>query len=340
VAYNGRDKFYANNFTTSACMGKGNFAVSTTPPITSISRKEGCAKGAAYLNVWMYIIHAMEKAVSDCYNSVAPGISWDEAVGFYTGSTPLLNPTTNYGVFQFGLAEKYCPLFNTCGSSGDNAKYYKSTVNEKVFSLFDAGNRYMYSNKCDSLQMTKEALVKQLAVPLLQGVMLKLYQSETDKLEKSKAELWAFASSVLPLVNAYSPSVAATLLQNAKITNVAAVPSGRAAVKASLESMYSAMGITCSDVGGVVDVTTKSGYAVGMEPCMDNSVVGYKVSNDVTQHQRLDLDLKAMQTSLGLTPPDFDAAHKMYSKGTVRHETIRLNTTPHHTTSIASLLMS
>ena len=280
---------------------------------------EGCTKGAAYVNIWMYIIHEMEEAVSDCFNSVAPGTSWDGAVAFYTGSTPLLNPTTNYGVFQFGLAEKYCPLFNTCGASGDDTRFYKSTVNDKVFSLFDDGKDYMLSNRCESLQMTKEALVKQFAVPLLQGVMLNLYLTETGGLEKSKANLWSFAKAVLPLVNSYSPSVAATLLQNANIMNIAAVPSGRVAVKASLESMYSAMGITCSDVGGVVDMTTKTGYAVGMEPCMDNSVVGYKVTNDVTQHQRLDLDLKAMQTSLALTPPDFTEAYKVYSKGTTRH---------------------
>lgn len=311
-------------------MGRGNFAPSTSPPITAISRKEGCAKGAAYLNIWMYIIHEMEEAVSDCFNSVAPGTSWDEAVGFYTGSTPLLNPTTNYGVFQFGLAEKYCPLFNTCGASGYNTRYYKSTVNDKVFSLFESGKAYMLSNRCDSLQMTKEALVKQFAVPLLQGVMLNLYLAETGGLEKSKADLWSFASAVLPLVNAYSPSVAATLLENTKIMNVVAVPAGRAAVKASLESMYNAMGITCSDVGGVVDMTTRTGYAVGMEPCMDNSVVGYKVTNDVTQHQRLDLDLIAMQTSLSLTPPDFTEAYKVYSKGT----------TPHHTSRRSSCIMS
>ena len=297
-------------------MGKGNFAPSTSPPITSISRMEGCAKGAAYVNIWMYIIHEMEVAVSDCFNSVAPGTSWDGAVGFYTGSTPLLNPTTNSGVFQFGLAERYCALFNTCGVTGYNTRYYKSTVNEKVFSLFESGRGYMLSNRCESLQMTKEALVKQFAVPLLQGVMLHLHLAETGGLEKSKASLWSFATAVLPLVNAYSPSVAATLLQNANIMNVVAVPSGRMAVKASLESMYNAMGITCSDVGGVVDMTTKTGYAVGMEPCMDNSVVGYKVMNDVTQHQRLDLDLKAMQMSLSLTPPDFAQAYIMYSKGT------------------------
>ena len=239
---------------------------------------EGCAKGAAYVNIWMYIIHEMEEAVSDCFNSVAPGTSWDEAVGFYTGSTPLLNPTTNSGVFQFGLAERYCALFNTCGVTGYNTRYYKSTVNEKVFSLFESGRGYMLSNRCESLQMTKEALVKQFAVPLLQGVMLHLHLAETGGLEKSKASLWSFATAVLPLVNAYSPSVAATLLQNANIMNVVAVPSGRMAVKASLESMYNAMGITCSDVGGVVDMTTKTGYAVGMEPCVDRSVMTHESS--------------------------------------------------------------
>jgi hypothetical protein len=41
-------------------------------------------------------------------------------------------------------------------------------------------------------------------------------------------------------------------------------------VKASLESVYSAIGITCSDVGGFVNTATGTYYS-GMEPCKDDS---------------------------------------------------------------------
>jgi hypothetical protein len=306
---------YADTFTTNACKGLGNFAPIASPPITEISRIEGCKKGAAYLNVWMYVIHEMEEAIDDCKKSVAVSTHWDEAVAFYTGSTTLDNPTVNYGVFQYGLAEKKCPLFNTCGASSDNTKLYKSTVNEKVMSLFATGNSYRTAGRCSNLEMVKEALVKQFTVPIIQGIMQYLYQSTTDGKEKSKSELWSFASAVLPLVNSYSPSVAKTLLDNSLITNVVTVPSGVAAVKASLESVYGAIGITCSDVGGFVNPAVAGTYYSGMEPCSDNGIVGYTTYSAVTQHLRLDLDQNAMQTALGLTPPKFDDAFTAYSKG-------------------------
>ena len=276
VTYYGGDKLYANTFTSNACNGKGDFAPSTSPLVTETSRIEGCKKGAAYLNVWMYVIHEMEAAISDCKNAVTPSTHWDEAVAFYTGSTTLLNPTKNIGFFQYSLAEKKCSLFKTCGVTGGDATLYTSTANQKVFSLFDMGSSYQAAGRCSNLVTVKESLVKQFTVPVIQGIMQYLYQSETaataDLKEKARAELWSFTAAVLPLVNSYSPSVAATLLSNTKITNVDTVPSGRAAVKAALESVYGAIGITCTDVGGFYNSDGKA-YYEGMSPCTDSSTV-------------------------------------------------------------------
>jgi hypothetical protein len=277
VAYYGGEKEYADKFTTSACKGTDNFATKTSPVIGEISRIEGCKKGAAYMNVWMYVIHEMEAAITDCNKGVTASTHWDEAVAFYTGSTTLVNPTTNIGYFQYSLAEKKCSLFKTCGASTDNSKLYKSTVNEKVMSLFASGSSLRSAGRCSNLVTVKEALVKQFTVPIIQGIMQYIYQSTTDKKEKSKAELYSFASALLPLVNSYSTSVATTLKDNTMITNVEAVPSGAAAVKASLESVYGAIGITCSDVGGFTNTATGAYYA-GMEPCTDSSTLVTPVS--------------------------------------------------------------
>ena len=320
VAYNRNDKLYANTFTTNACNGLGDFAPRKSPSIGMTSQIEGCKKGAAYLNVWMYVIHEMEAAISDCKNAVTPSTHWDEAVAFYTGSTTLLNPTTNIGFFQYSLAEKKCPLFKTCGASSDDATLYKSTANDKVFSLFGMGSSYQATGRCSDLVTVKESLVKQFTVPVIQGIMHYLFESEagqaTNK-EKSRAELWSFASAVLPLVNSYNPSVAALLLLNANMTSVATVPSTRAVVKAALESVYGAIGITCADVGGYYNTATGA-YYDGMSPCMDNGIAGYPTTSDVTQHLRLDLDLSSMFTSLALkTAPGLAAANATYCKGNV-----------------------
>ena len=321
MAYNGGDKLYANTFTSNACQQVGDFAKSSNPPIGDPSAKEGCMKGASYVNVWMYVIHELEEAIEDCEKSVTPSTHWDEALAFYTGSTTLFNSTSKdgQGYFTYSLAEKKCPLFGTCGVTGADKAYYKSTANKKIFSLFADGSSYQRAGRCDTLKTTKEALVKQFTVPLMQGMMQYLYQAPTDNSEKSKAELWSFAFALLPLINLYNPTVAKLLRDNSYIRNVNPVPDGYRKVKGAVESVYGAIGITCSDVGGYKDknVVTPSGFAPGMDPCSDNVIVGYTSSSDVTQHLRLDLDQKAMVDALALAPtiPNLDAAYIAYSKG-------------------------
>ena len=318
MTYNGNDKLYANTFTSNACQQQGDFAKSSNPPIGTPSAKEGCMKGSAYVNVWMYVIHELEDAIEDCEKKLTPSTHWDEALAFYTGSTVFFNSSA-IGYFTYGLAEKKCPLFGTCGVTGADKAYYKSTANKKIFSLFADGSSYQRAGRCDTLKTTKEALVKQFTVPLMQGMMQYLYLSPTDNSEKSKAELWSFAFALLPLINFYNPTVAALLKKNAYIKNVVTVPDGYRKVKAAVESVYGAIGITCSDVGGFKDknIVTPSGFAPGMDPCSDNVIVGYTSSSDVTQHLRLDLDQKAMVDALALAPaiPDLAAAYKAYSVG-------------------------
>lgn len=322
TAYWGGNKLYADSFTTSACKGTGDFAAkASNPTISTISRIEGCKKGAAYHNVWMYVIHEMEAAIKDCKMSVATSTHWDEAVAFYTGSTTLVNPTTNTGVFQYGLAEKRCPIFNTCTVTGDDALLYKSAVNQKVLGLFSSGRSYQAAGRCSNMETVKESLVKQFTVPLVQGVLQYLYLSKTGGTEKQKAELWSFAAALLPVVNYYSPSAATSLKTDSYIRNDVTVPSGYVAAKASLESVYTAMGISCADVGGYVDASTATGYAVGMEPCSDATIVGYTTDNDVTQHLRLDKDQTLLVAALAT--PDFITAYKWYSMGKIQYDTIR-----------------
>ena len=184
AAYWNGDLKYADTFTSSACQGRGDFALSTSPAITSISQGQGCMKGAQYQNVFMYVIHELEAAIVDCKANKV-GTHWDEAVAFYSGSITLTG--SDIGVFQYGLAEKRCGDFKTCGSS-------TSEVNEKVLALFAAGRDMQPGFQCSAMESTKEALVKQFTIPLVQGVIKYLYLAKTSQSEKEKAELWAFAA--------------------------------------------------------------------------------------------------------------------------------------------------
>ena len=316
MAYNNNDQLYANTFTSNACLQLKDFLPQpSNPPIGEISAKEGCMKGSAYVNVWMYVIHELEDAIKACEKS-EPSTHWDEALAFYTGSTVFYNNSAT-GFFTHSLAEKKCPLFGTCGVTGADKSLYKSTANKKVFDLFAEGSGYQRGGRCDSLKTTKEALVKQFTVPLMQGMMQYLYLSPTDNSEKSKAELWSFAFALLPIINLYNPTVATLLRKNSYIRNPVTVPDGYRKVKAAVESVYGAIGITCSDVGGWKDKTTATGFAPGMDPCSDNVIVGYTSSSDVTQHLRLDLDQKAIVDAMGLAPakPQLAVAYKAYADG-------------------------
>ena len=273
MAYNGNDKLYANTFTTNACKQLGDFLPQpSNPPIGLPSAKEGCMKGSSYVNVWMYVIHELEEAIEDCEKSITPSTHWDEALAFYTGSTVFFNSSA-IGYFTYSLAEKKCPLFGTCGVTGADKKLYKSTVNKKVFELFAEGSDYQRVGRCENLKANKEALVRQFTVPLMQGMMQYLYQAPTDNSEKSKAELWSFAFALLPLIDLYDKNVAKLLRDNSYIRNVNPVPDGYVKVKAAVESVYPAIGITCTDVGGFKDKKAASGYAPDMQPCVDSSTV-------------------------------------------------------------------
>ena len=305
------DLTFADSFTTSACLGTGVFATRTSPAITAISQGQGCMKGAQYHNVWMYVIHELEAAITDCKAGVV-GSHWDAAVAFYSGSLTLTNPTSNIGQFQYGLAEKRCTAFGTCTST--QSSLYKSAVNEKVYNLFASGSDMQASFQCSAMESAKESLVKLFAVPFIQGIIQYLYLSKTGGLEKSKAELWSFAAALLPLMNYYSPAAAKVLYENSYILNVDTVPLGYAATKTAMEGAYLAMGISCADVGGYVSATESSGYVAGLAPCTDAmSIVGYVPRSDVKQQLRLDLDQRNISNANAIL--DLVAAYKAYSVG-------------------------
>ena len=138
--------------------------------------------------------------------------------------------------------------------------------------LFQQGKDFGTSNSCSQLQDTKEALVRQFVVPLLQGLYKYLYLVATEATEQQRAELFAFCWAVLPYVNLYTPSAATILQSNCLLTNQQPISDSVTTVKTAVEAAYPAMGITCADVGGYVDTdSTGTVYYEGLAPCNDAS---------------------------------------------------------------------
>lgn len=260
---------YANTFSTSACaeVGTDVYAPQATDPVvTDISKVEGCQKNIVFQNIWMYIIHEMAEAVIDC-NDGTPGSHWDEAVAFYAGSA--VGPTgAERGNMPFATAVKRCSEFGTC-SDDENTK---AKVNDKIFNLFESGKNFQITLKCTELQNTLDSIVSQMLVPHIQGLLRYAYYVNLVPTEKSRAELWSFAASLLPMLNVHNPTVASNVEANTLLIT-APMTDGYAFVKTQVESLYPDLGITCAEVGGLISSTTSSGYFDGMSPCVDASTM-------------------------------------------------------------------
>lgn len=236
---------YADVFVKSALKGRGDFSGKPT-----IFRAEAAVKGAQYQNVWMYVIHEMEDAINDCVKKNLAdndkGVTaWDEAWAFYAGSA-VGSKGKRKGFMLYTLAQKRCVEFKTCGK-GRVAK-----VNSNVLKLFNTGKKQLLKGQCSGVIKTKNAIAKQMAVPLVQGVFRYIVltsNSKTAEKDKAHGEGWAFTAAVLPLVAHCNKFSAKRLRDNFKPKANPPMKDGIAAVAKALQGVLGCMGIPCSDVG-------------------------------------------------------------------------------------------
>jgi hypothetical protein len=291
------DGGYANTIITAA-LEKTNAAATLTnggmdfTSVADSARVEMIKKGTAYMSAWMYAIREFEDAIDDCTSgsltanagSSGPVHAWDEGVAFYVGSAMSLDDLAgtatgntlaaldDKGFLAYTLANKRCKNFKTCGPNG-NAVVGEAKVNIDLWNLFTAGNRLLLVGKCTEVEPVVTDIVKKMTVPLIQGTLRYAYkQATTAASAKAKGEGAIFAAGVLPKVHACSPAAAKTIYDNMNVNNAGTVD--HAAVKAAFEQCYSAMGVTCADVGGLWDTTTSaymSANGLAATPSLPNS---------------------------------------------------------------------
>merc|ERR1712147_227916 len=289
-------------------------------------RKETIGKGIVYLNVFPYVIWEMQDAINDCksgkLSANADSVhAWDEAVAFYTGS---LEGTTqggdvglaggyDEGELQFTVAEKRCKNFGTCTADSGPEKYNGySQVNFDIFKLFARGRDEILvavgltsSDKCEPVIETMNEISGLMLVPFIQGVQRYLYKTAQGTASAKEAgELFAFASAVLPFIDAVDPTAAEKLYNRAWKQDFT-TESDFKTIKYAVEGTYSHLGVgagqgkvTCSAVGELVD----SGNVLSAA-CVDASVIpvhiaGYEPASDVIQHSRIDLDVDSIINDL------------------------------------------
>lgn len=215
----------------------------------------------------MYVIRELEDAIDDCKandsNRNADGVnSVDEAAAFYTGSLERTDGN-GVGVLVYDLSDKFCVDFKTCGVFGDDVKG-TSKVNLEIFKQFNIIKAAVIDKLCDSAIKSKNEIVKQLFVPLIQGTLRTAQILSTQGADyEDRAEGAAAALAVLPMLHDCDSDAATIIFNNMKPS---ALVTDHAAVKKAIESTYGCLKISCPDVGGFYDFSGAK-YFSGSEPC-------------------------------------------------------------------------
>ena len=214
-----------------------------------------------------------ECATVECNDDAVHAL--DEAVAFYVGN---LHSEDGRGNLAYALAEKRCKNFATCvdGTSG------MSNVNKEIMQLFNTLKGQFSQAQCDETQANVDEVVELMQIPMVQGTLRYAYFTDINETptEAMQAEGYIFAAGILPKVHACSETDAKTIYDNMVLKRNQNTKADFAAVKKAFENNYKCMGITCADVGGLVDETTGNTYYKGAEPC--GGVVGVGMSAGVT----------------------------------------------------------
>merc|ERR1712078_120527 len=148
-------------------------------------------------------------------------------------------------------------------------------ANARALRKTRAGRNKILSGDCFTVVQDFDAIVDQMTVPVVQGMLKYAFKSDpknelgsctSGKCDKEWAEGWAFAAAVLPRLHYCSFAVAEMVRANLDTANAAPMRDGFAALKTEVESVYTCLGITCADVG---EFQNSAGVYAGMEACTD-----------------------------------------------------------------------
>lgn len=227
-----------------------------------------------HLSLWMYIIREMEVALDACVDNCGSSgkcdpdnvHGWDQSVAFYTGSLE----QGNGGYLMYSLADQMCQLYGVCGFEGDE-KAGTAFMNYEILKLFNQGQNALMKGKCDTARTKKEKIVRLMSVPLVQATLRAAHVLDNAGVsanQEKNAEAAGYAGTILPLVNKCSTADADIIYNNLKIdlTNKDSGKVNYKDVKQALERNYDCLGITCKNVGGLID-SSKGSYIDGAGPC-------------------------------------------------------------------------
>ena len=241
--YDGLDKFV-----TSALQATSPHSKDTD----GTARKEMAIKGLQFGVNLYYVIREFYDAVDDCTagqltNNYGNVHAWDEGVMFWAGSLEGADGSGN-GELLHMLAEKRSGQYDyTTSVHGKTA----SSVNADLLVQFKAGEAHLVDGKCLDANPIIKKVISLMIVPIIQGAQRYAWKvgSGSSNTPKSRAEGWAFASSILPMIHACRPASATTIVKNMDYNAEPPMADGAAAVFEAFQKTFSCLGVTCEDIG-------------------------------------------------------------------------------------------
>lgn len=245
--------------------------------LSSGGRAMAMVHGIFAYNIWPFVIRQMEAAIVACREMCMTEACqddalqlWDEAVALYAGS--LEGETgSGDGLLAYALADQRAREFKTTGY-GSSGLEGASFVNKQLVRWFTSAQARLSKlsgdtgRQCAAVEDHKYKIVNLMKVPLIQSLLsiawTRRYQSDDEEIMAQGA---TYAGSILPFVAACDGNGEDT----AQINDFMKIGSkGRdidyPKLKATLESYYKCLGVTCRQVGGL---WKGNGYARGAEPC-------------------------------------------------------------------------
>jgi len=244
----------AKNTNFKSGRGNSDFSIMTMRP----GEGEAMKKGAAYLTLWMEVMHELNEAVAKCYAGAEDAVhSVDEAVAYYTGSLST-EADTKEGILLYALAEVRAHQSKTAGHMGDKDTG-DAYVNVQVMEHFKRMQGFVSGGTpdlCAKAEESKEVIAAEMKIPLIQGVLryahLRQYgfPETLEDQERTLAEGATFAATVLPFVHQCGSREAKLIHDYMRVASNNN-KFNYAAVRDALESTYACMGISCERVGGI-----------------------------------------------------------------------------------------
>jgi len=244
-------------------------------------RKELIKKTLKFQVLQLYALHEIEAAVVKYKAGNSATKALDEWWVFYAGSTE--SGTAN-GAGPYILPEKRDAFFGTATATMGNGG--KSNVNDMLMKATKEVNALIADPTVRANDAKLDKMLKcvrgQLKVALIQGCLQYAYKTDTttawpgSNSAKSKGELWAFCSGVLPFLHEANAASAATLKAATDIAVIGnANPSFTTINGVFTAANLNLMGVSCADIGAFVASTTvgKAVTAADHPLCTDGTIV-------------------------------------------------------------------